>query len=173
MQTPPATAGRTRTPEAGAEAALPLTRMRSSLRPPQPRALPDRNAIPLTPRTGRAKKPNTKGRDRQALPLRQVRPAPAAPQRLRRLLQLRPQAQDPQRPRFIGTNLFCLLKSRQLHEMSRATDCCEKTWPIRDRRIEHRQSVGSTRGASQDSRVESILASPRLTFGRLVGSPKA
>ena len=35
------------------------------------------------------------GRDRQALPLRQPRTAPAAPRRLHRRLQLRPQAQDP------------------------------------------------------------------------------
>ena len=52
----------------------------------------------LDQRTGRADEPDDQGRDSQAISLRVARPARSASRRLRRPLQLRPKAQDPQRP---------------------------------------------------------------------------
>jgi transposase InsO family protein len=54
-----------------------------------------KTSTPLDERPGRAHEPDDQGGDGQTLPLRQPRPAPAAPRRLRRRLQLRPSAEDP------------------------------------------------------------------------------
>lgn len=61
-------------------------------------------------RPGSSDEPNYQGGDRQALPLRNARPASPAPQRLRRRLQFRPQAQDPQRAHALQGHLQGMAK---------------------------------------------------------------
>ena len=90
------------------EGALPLPLLRGSLRRSRHRAPADQATPSLDERSGRAHEPHHQGRHRQALPLRQPRPAQAAPRRLRRRLQLRPAPEDAEGPHALRVHLQAL-----------------------------------------------------------------
>src|SRR5215207_4986868 len=102
--------------DAGGGGAPPLPPLRGGLRRSRHRAPADQATPSLDQRSGRAHEPHHQGRDGPTVPLRQPRPAQAAPRRLRRGLQLRPAPEDAEGPHTLRVHLPVLdERTRKVH----------------------------------------------------------